>query len=123
MQSRVEILKDMIKSAKEEKTSGGFSYSAIMRHIRKNQPELVSEFMKTFKQAFDLGMSEDIPDIEQVALMEAIKTVGIEIEEDTNDTMAQVGLYEGVSTTFRSMPGLPALNYTGTEPYGAGYIL
>jgi hypothetical protein len=43
--------------------------------------------------------------------------------EDMNDSMAQVGLYDGVSSIMRSMPGLPALNYTGTHPYGAGYIL
>lgn len=80
MQTRLELLKDIIKSAKPD-SDIVFSYSAIMRHLRKNKPESVSEFMKTFKQAFDLGMSEDIPDIEQVALMEAIKTIGLEIQK------------------------------------------
>ena len=77
MQTRFEMFKDMIKSAK----GPDFSYSAVMRHVRKNSPNKLKQFMKTFKEAFDIGMEDNIPDIEQVALMEAIKTIGLEIQK------------------------------------------
>lgn len=69
---------DMIKSLAQEKLHD-FSYSAVLRHLRKNNPELVSDFLKAFKEAFDEGMRDDLDDIEQAALMEAIQSIGIEL--------------------------------------------
>ena len=76
MQSRLEILKSILKEANPNKDD--FSYSAMMRRIRKTHPELVRDFMKAFKNAFDAGQDQGIEGLERVALMEAVKSVGLE---------------------------------------------
>ncbi len=76
MQSRIEILKSLLKRANTKKDD--FSYSAVMRRMRKKHPELVRDFMKAFKNAFDTGQDQGIEKLETIALMEAIKSVGIE---------------------------------------------
>lgn len=80
MQTRFEILKDIIKTADKTAEINDFSYSAIMRHLRKNNPELVSDFMKSFKRAFDAALNEELPDFEQLALMEAAKSINLKIK-------------------------------------------
>lgn len=69
---------DMIKSLAQDQLHD-FSYSAVLRHLRKNNPELVTDFLKAFKEAFDEGVQDDLEDIEQAALMEAIQSIGIEL--------------------------------------------
>lgn len=75
MQSRIEILKHFVKEANPNK--GDFSYSATMRKIRKEHPEKVREFMRVFKKAFDAGRMQDVDGLEQAALMQAIRSVGL----------------------------------------------
>lgn len=76
MQSRVEIFKFFIKEANQNKDD--FSYSSIMRRIRKQYPNKVHDFMNAFKAAFDSIQDQNIEGSEQVALMQAIKLVGLE---------------------------------------------
>ena len=72
MQTRLEILQSFLKKAQESP-----SYSATMRKLRKDHPEKVVEFMTSFKEAFDTALEDKLEDIESVALMQAIKTVGL----------------------------------------------
>lgn len=74
MQSRLDILKSLLKKAN---SNTDFSYSATMRKIRKEHPEKVTEFMNAFKRAFDEAQNDEIENIEQVALMQAIKSIGL----------------------------------------------
>lgn len=74
MQSRLDILKSLLKKAD---FNSDFSYSATMRKIRKEHPEKVVEFMNAFKRAFDEAQNDEIENIEQVALMQAIKSIGL----------------------------------------------
>lgn len=76
MQSRLDILKSFLKEANPNKDD--FSYSAVMRRMRKEHPKLVHDFMRAFKNAFDNGQDQNIEGLETVALMEAVKSVGIE---------------------------------------------
>jgi len=55
-----------------------YSYSFIMRKLRKGNEEDRSEFQKIFKQTFDQAMSEDLEDPEQIALLAAIKAINFE---------------------------------------------
>lgn len=75
MQSRIEILKSFVKEANPNK--GDFSYSAIMRKIRQEHPDKIKDFMRAFKNAFDAALAENIEGIEQAALMQAVKSVGL----------------------------------------------
>jgi ABC-type nitrate/sulfonate/bicarbonate transport system substrate-binding protein len=75
MQSRIEIFKFLIKKSDINKKD--FSYSAIMRDIRKKYPDKVKPFMQAFKEAFEAAKDEEIDDVEQTALMQAIKTVNL----------------------------------------------
>ena len=70
MQSRLTILKSFAKTNAKE-----HSYSAIMRDLRKNNPDNVIPFMKSFKEAFDQAMEESHSDPDKLALMQAMKTV------------------------------------------------
>lgn len=74
-QSRLEILRSFVKEANPNMQD--FSYSAIMRQMRKQHPERVKEFMRNFKNAFDAARSEEMDSMEQIALMQAIKSVGL----------------------------------------------
>lgn len=69
IQSRLDILKSFKKSAKKKE----HTYSAIMRDLRKNNPENVISFMKSFKEAFDQAVTESLEDPDKLALMQAIK--------------------------------------------------
>ncbi len=73
MQSRFDILKSFLKKA----NPNDFSYSATMRKIRKEHPEKVVEFMDAFKRAFDEAQNDEIENIEQIALMQAVKSIGL----------------------------------------------
>ena len=54
------------------------SYSYIMRKLRKEDSDKAKEFMKAFKKAFDEAYIEEIDEPDQVALMEAMKSIGYE---------------------------------------------
>lgn len=75
MQSRLEILKHFVKEANPNKDD--FSYSSLMRRIRKQHPERVRDFMRAFKQAFDSGQDQGIEGLEQATLMQAAKSIGL----------------------------------------------
>lgn len=70
MQTRLEILNHFVRTAKEPA-----SYSATMRTLRKKHPEDVQSFMKAFKTAFDAAVSDNLDNVEQIALMQAMKSV------------------------------------------------
>lgn len=74
MQSRLEIFNFFLKEANSNKN---FSYSSLMRRIRKEHPDKVLNFMQAFKEAFDSGQDQNIQGLEQVALMQAAKSVGL----------------------------------------------
>lgn len=67
--TRFEIMKSFKKKANEQ------SYSSIMRDLRKNDPDNVLPFMKSFKSAFDNALNDGLDDPDKLALMEAIKKV------------------------------------------------
>lgn len=79
METRKDFFKYYLKAAKNNSIAD-FSYSAILRHLRKNLPEKVNEFLKTYKESFDLGKEEKLDDVEHLALMEAVKTIGLKID-------------------------------------------
>lgn len=62
-----------------------FSYSAIMRKLRKDSPEKVLPFMKAFKAAFDAAMNENLDEAEKAALMQSVQVVDMEEEIDSKD--------------------------------------
>lgn len=72
MWTRKSMLQNILRNAGEH-----FSYSAIMRKLRKEQPKLVEEFMKCFQLAFQDAISSDIQDPEKVALMQTVKQLHI----------------------------------------------
>ncbi len=57
------------------------SYSSIMRDLNRKSPEKVIPFMNSFKKAFDEALSEDFDNPEEIALLEALQTIG---EDDAN---------------------------------------
>lgn len=64
-----------LKTAEETST-----YSAMMRELnKKKDPALREEFMKKFKDAFDKAMEEELEDAQTLALMEAKKSLGSDI--------------------------------------------
>ena len=90
--SEVEMFKNMDKKIKRKSTFLSLmmlskesqttpeittTYSAIMRDLRKNNPEMVNSFMKSFKDAFDRAMEENLEEAENAALLEAIQTIEI----------------------------------------------
>jgi len=75
MQSRIEIFKHLLKEANPNKDD--FSYSAIMRRVRKQHPDKIKTFMRVFKEAFDMGQDQKLDELEQAALLQAIKSVGL----------------------------------------------
>lgn len=52
-----------------------YSYSYIMRKLRKGDDERRLEFQRVFKDAFDQAMDEDLFEPEQIALLAAIKQI------------------------------------------------
>lgn len=75
MEKRIDILRSFLKEANPPRED--FTYSSVMRRVRKQSPELVTRFMKSFKEAFDFGMMKKIDNIEQIALIQAIKSIGV----------------------------------------------
>lgn len=59
------------------------TYSAVMRDLRKNHPDKIKNFMKSFKEAFDQANEERLDDIESVALLQALQH--IDYKNDTKD--------------------------------------
>jgi hypothetical protein len=55
------------------------SYSYVMRKLRKNNEDKVREFQIDFKQAFEAALDQDLENPEDVALMQALKKIGVEI--------------------------------------------
>jgi hypothetical protein len=51
------------------------SYSYIMRKLRKGDDKIRLKFQKTFKQAFDNALYEDVEEPAEFALMVAIKAI------------------------------------------------
>jgi hypothetical protein len=56
-----------------EKTDVITTYSAVMRDLRKNNPDKVKDFMKSFKEAFDRAVDDNLDEAENAALLEAIQ--------------------------------------------------
>ncbi|HVI41802.1 MAG TPA: hypothetical protein VM577_14210 [Anaerovoracaceae bacterium] len=73
---------EMIKIAEDDVTT---TYSAIMRNLRKNDPDKLKAFMKAFKEAFDQANSEKLDDVESVALLQALQHIDLEKSDDTKD--------------------------------------
>ena len=55
------------------------SYSYVMRELRKKHPKKVEIFQKNFKQTFDEALSSGLDNAEELALMSALETTGVEI--------------------------------------------
>lgn len=75
IESRIDILKAL--AGKNKISKQDFSYSSIMRSLRKEHPDKVVKFMKEFKCAFDTAHEQNLEGSEQVALMQAIKIIGL----------------------------------------------
>lgn len=75
IESRLDILKALAN--KNELSKQEFSYSSIMRNLRKEHSNKVVEFMKEFKKAFDAANEQNLENGEKIALMQAIKTIGL----------------------------------------------
>lgn len=67
-------MRSLLKKAISEKN---ISYSAHMRWLRKNHPDRVQEFMKIFKEAFDVAQNEKLDSAEHLALIQAIKSMDV----------------------------------------------
>lgn len=67
MMTRKEKLK-IIASDVDECTS---TYSAFMRKLNKENPNLMKDFMRSFKDAFDAAMNERLENHQGVALLKA----------------------------------------------------
>jgi hypothetical protein len=51
------------------------SYSAVMRDLRKNNPDKINLFMKTFKIAFDEAIEADSDDADETSLIKALDAI------------------------------------------------
>lgn len=78
--ARMQLISNIIKSAKENKIND-FSFSAILRYVRVEEPKNVEKFIKSFKLAFDLGCSEELEDFEYLALMQACKEINLDLKK------------------------------------------
>lgn len=61
----------------ENTTEVTTTYSAFMRELRKDSPELVTNFMKAFKDAFDRAINDNLEEAENTALLEAMQTIEV----------------------------------------------
>lgn len=77
METRRELLQSLVRTAEP---LHDFSYSAVLRHVRKHAPDDVKKFLGAFKMAFDEGMQAGLDDVEHLALMSAIKSIGLDIQ-------------------------------------------
>lgn len=64
-----------------ENPKSDLSYSFIMRGLRRNKSDKLSQFMKEYKKAFDEAYIEEIEDLEEAALMQAMQKIDLK-EED-----------------------------------------
>ena len=55
------------------------TYSSVMRTLRKEHPDKVKEFLKEFKKNFDKAVLEGLDNVEELALLEAIKKIKVEL--------------------------------------------
>lgn len=62
-----------IAGTEEPKTE--YSYSYVMRKLRKGDKDRRLEFQRVFKDSFDEAMDEGLSDPEQIALLAAIKQI------------------------------------------------
>ena len=65
-----------LAGTKEPKTE--YSYSFILRNLRKGDKDRQRDFQVAFKESFDEAMSEGLEDAERMALMSAMKVVNFE---------------------------------------------
>jgi len=67
---RIDILKTFAEDIETIDT-----FSSTMRNLRKKSPEKVTKFLQAFKQAFDLASEQNLDDVEQLALLEALHVI------------------------------------------------
>ena len=56
------------------------SYSYVMRKLRENSPDRVNEFQLEFKQGFENALDRDLPNPEELALMQALQKTKLQID-------------------------------------------
>ena len=66
---------DILKKLSENNTETAATFSSTMRDLRKSNPKKVNQFLKAFKQAFDMACEQNLDDVEQLALLEAMHVV------------------------------------------------
>jgi ferritin len=68
---------NLIKQAKEHDVT--FTYSGLLRFLRKEKPELVVEFMQKFLQAFNEAcqFEDDVESIENICLLQVCKELDL----------------------------------------------
>ena len=62
----------------KKSSRANLGYSAVLRELHKNHQELIPEFMSEFKKAFDQAVSEQLEEPEHLALLQALKHIGVE---------------------------------------------
>lgn len=72
--NREKILHNLYLKVSSAETS--ITFSAFMRQLRKEHPNDVNKFLSFFKDAFDRASEQNLEDLEQVALLEAIHAIG-----------------------------------------------
>jgi hypothetical protein len=82
----------MISNASETTTT----YSAVMRDLNKEAPDKVVEFMKTFKEAFDNALVEELEDPEGIALIQAMKEVKYSQEKEAAEAERMIKMAQTV---------------------------
>ena len=75
-------------------TSTTTTYSETMRWLKKNAPESMESFMKTYKDAFDEAMDRDVEDPESAAMLQALQAE-VSPCSDRMYKMAQVVVHMG----------------------------
>src|SRR5690606_20011661 len=55
------------------------TYSSVMRDLRQNNKDSVRKFQVTFKNAFEEAIDEELDNPEQIALMQALQEINVEI--------------------------------------------
>lgn len=82
--SRVDVFKILLSTSKSNQTID-FSYSAVMRNLRKHQPNKINLFMKNFQQAFEMANFEKLENPEKIALMEASQISDLQLRFNKYD--------------------------------------
>jgi hypothetical protein len=69
-------------SGSSQKTNVDVSYTSVMRELRKKKDlDVVRKFQRSFKDAFERALDEDVEDPANVALMVAMKAIKYRKEE------------------------------------------